>query len=96
MRFLELEDVAHGYRRPCIMDVKLGRQTWYPGADPSYIERCRARDAATMQAALGFRICGLQVHHSFFVMSCSSSMTLPNLTTDYLPCSAVNLAKALV
>ena len=63
-RFLELEDVAHGYRRPCIMDVKLGRQTWYPGADPAYAERCAARDAATMQAAVGFRICGLQVHHA--------------------------------
>ena len=69
-RFLELEDVAHGYRRPCIMDVKLGRQTWYPGADPSYIQRCRARDAATMQAVVGFRICGLQVHKTFsFLMS---------------------------
>ena len=61
---LELEDIAHGYRRPCIMDVKLGRQTWYPGADPAYAERCAARDAATMQAAAGFRICGMQVHAS--------------------------------
>jgi 1D-myo-inositol-tetrakisphosphate 5-kinase/inositol-polyphosphate multikinase len=61
-RFLvELEDVAQHYRRPSIIDIKVGYQTWYPGADPSYIQRCQVKDAQTTQAALGFKICGMQV-----------------------------------
>ena len=43
------------------MDVKLGFQTWYPGADATYVQKCRARDASSTQAAMGFRICGMQV-----------------------------------
>lgn len=58
---LELEDLARWYRHPCIMDVKVGRRTWYPQAEAAYIERCRAKDAATTQRALGFKICGMQV-----------------------------------
>lgn len=58
---LELEDVAQHYHRPSIIDIKLGHQTWYPGAEEGYIQRCQAKDAATTQAALGFKICGMQV-----------------------------------
>ena len=59
---LELEDLARGYRHPAIMDIKVGLATWYPAADAAYIERCRAKDAATTQASLGFKICGMQVY----------------------------------
>ncbi|KAL4424338.1 hypothetical protein ABPG75_001639 [Micractinium tetrahymenae] len=58
---LELEDLASAYRHPCIVDIKVGFRTWYPGADPAYIQRCRDKDASTTQAALGFKICGMQV-----------------------------------
>ena len=59
---LELEDLARWYQHPCIMDIKVGYKTWYPHAAPDYIERCRKKDAATTQAALGFKICGMQVY----------------------------------
>lgn len=58
---VELEDVAQHYRRPSIIDIKVGYQTWYADADPSYIQRCQIKDAQTTQAALGFKICGMQV-----------------------------------
>ncbi|KAL4431979.1 hypothetical protein ABPG77_000246 [Micractinium sp. CCAP 211/92] len=58
---LELEDLASAYRHPCIIDIKIGFRTWYPEADPAYIQRCRKKDASTTQAALGFKICGMQV-----------------------------------
>ncbi len=58
---MELEDVAQQYHRPSIIDIKVGFQTWYPGAEEAYIQRCQAKDAATTQAALGFKICGMQV-----------------------------------
>ena len=66
---LELEDVAQHYHRPSIIDIKVGYQTWYPGADESYIQRCQAKDAATTQAALGFKICGMQVCNSLTCVS---------------------------
>ncbi len=59
---LELEDVAKRYRHPSIIDIKLGFRTWYPTADQRYIDKCKAKDASTTQAALGFKICGMQVH----------------------------------
>ena len=58
---LELEDVAQQYHRPSIIDIKVGYQTWYQGAEEGYIQRCQAKDAATTQAALGFKVCGMQV-----------------------------------
>ena len=59
---LELEDLARYYNHPAIMDIKVGRRTWYPGADQAYIKRCATKDAATTQSALGFKICGMQVY----------------------------------
>ncbi|KFM27677.1 Inositol polyphosphate multikinase beta [Auxenochlorella protothecoides] len=62
---LELEDLARGYRHPCIVDIKIGYRTWYPEAgDEAYIARCKQKDAATTQARLGFKICGMQVWRS--------------------------------
>lgn len=61
---LELEDVAKRYRHPSIIDIKLGFQTWYPTADQRYIDKCKAKDASTTQAALGFKICGMQVYRA--------------------------------
>lgn len=39
--FLELEDLTRNYRRPSIIDIKVGFRTWYPSASQAYIERCR-------------------------------------------------------
>jgi len=64
---VELEDVAQHYRRPSIIDIKVGYQTWYPSADPSHIQRCQTKDAATTQAALGFKVCGMQVSPSLYI-----------------------------
>lgn len=58
---LELEDVARSYDRPAIIDIKIGRQTWYDDADEAYIERCKLKDSITTQGNLGFKICGMQV-----------------------------------
>jgi hypothetical protein len=39
--FLELEDLTRNYRRPSIIDIKVGFRTWYPSASQTYIERCQ-------------------------------------------------------
>lgn len=59
---LMLEDVGASYLQPCVMDIKIGHRTWYSCADERYIARARAKDQATTQASLGFKICGWQVY----------------------------------
>ena len=31
MTFIVLDDITRGMKKPCIMDVKIGLQTWEPG-----------------------------------------------------------------
>ena len=52
--------------------VQVGFRTWYHDADPCHIERCKLKDAATSQAALGFKICGMQVTCACPVCVCVS------------------------
>jgi len=61
-QLVELEDVTRHYKHPSIVDIKVGLRTWYAGAESSYIQRCKLKDAATTQAALGYKICGMQVY----------------------------------
>ena len=35
--------------------------TWYAQADDAYIQKCQRKDRATTSAALGFKVCGMQV-----------------------------------
>ncbi|KAK9822308.1 hypothetical protein WJX74_006000 [Apatococcus lobatus] len=65
VRMIEMEDLAGQYRHPSIIDVKMGFHTWYASGDARYIERRKAKDAATHQSSLGFRICGMQVYRNF-------------------------------
>jgi hypothetical protein len=58
---LELEDVARNYDHPAIIDIKIGKKTWYDEAEEAYIQRCKVKDSATTQGRLGFKICGMQV-----------------------------------
>ena len=60
---LVLSDVTLPYKRPSIMDVKVGHQTWYDGAAPEYIEKCKMKDNASTSSTLGFKVCGLQLYN---------------------------------
>lgn len=57
-----LDNAAYGYKRPNIMDVKLGRRLW---ADDAPLEKKRRFDkisAETTHHELGFRIAGIRVY----------------------------------
>lgn len=57
-----LENAAYGYKRPNIMDVKLGIRLW---ADDAPLEKRRRFDrisAETTHRELGFRIAGMRVY----------------------------------
>lgn len=58
---LVLENVLTGFKRPNIMDVKLGRRLWGDDAPPA--KRARLDDVAakTTSSTLGYRVAGMQI-----------------------------------
>ncbi|CAI5473590.1 unnamed protein product [Closterium sp. Yama58-4] len=62
--FLVMEDLTRNYTKPCIMDIKMGRKTWYEGAPQKYIDKCLVKDSTTTSGTLGYRVAGMQVQDS--------------------------------
>lgn len=59
---LVIEDIVSDYKKPSVMDVKIGSRTWYPEASEDYIKKCFKKDKESTSVSLGFRISGLQVY----------------------------------
>ncbi|KAG7308486.1 hypothetical protein JYU34_005696 [Plutella xylostella] len=60
--FLMMENITSSYTRPCVLDVKMG--TRQHGDDASAEKRSKqiAKCQASTSAALGVRLCGMQVY----------------------------------
>jgi 1D-myo-inositol-tetrakisphosphate 5-kinase/inositol-polyphosphate multikinase len=58
--YLQLEDVTRGYRKPCIIDIKIGKHTWDEQAGPEKQESERIK--VPVQDELGFRYVGAQIY----------------------------------
>lgn len=58
---IALQDLTFRFRRPCVLDVKMGRSS--AGEDASEHKRAdmMAKDAATTSHSLGLRVCGMHV-----------------------------------
>lgn len=56
-----LENVASGFKRPNVIDVKLGARLWAEDAPPSKREKLDAVSKETTSGSLGFRIAGMKV-----------------------------------
>lgn len=56
-----LENVASGFTRPNVLDVKLGARLWADDAHPSKRARLDAISKETTSGSLGFRIAGMKV-----------------------------------
>ncbi|KAK3588084.1 hypothetical protein CHS0354_012140 [Potamilus streckersoni] len=63
-KFIVLENLVHGYRHPCMLDIKLGTRQQRDDANCSPEKRKLLEDRCsnTTSATLGFRICGMQVY----------------------------------
>ncbi|WZN59643.1 inositol polyphosphate multikinase [Chloropicon roscoffensis] len=60
--YMKLEDVCKRYDRPCLIDVKIGYQTWCPRETEEHISRRIVKDRQTTTKTLGFKVCGMQVY----------------------------------
>jgi 1D-myo-inositol-tetrakisphosphate 5-kinase/inositol-polyphosphate multikinase len=56
-----LENVASGFRRPNVLDVKLGSRLWADDAPPAKRTKLDAVSRETTSSTLGFRIAGMKV-----------------------------------
>lgn len=56
--FLELEDVTAAFRCPCVIDLKIGAQTWEPSA--SAAKMAHERQKYPHGHKIGFRILGMK------------------------------------
>ena len=63
-RAVVLENLAYGYTKPCIVDIKLGRVLASPDAPKAKRDRLAAVAARTTSGSLGVRIAGMKVWRS--------------------------------
>jgi 1D-myo-inositol-tetrakisphosphate 5-kinase/inositol-polyphosphate multikinase len=58
--FIELEDITHPFKKPCIMDIKIGKVTYDP--DASEEKKHTESIKCPFQMEFGFRILGYRLH----------------------------------
>ena len=82
--YVLLEDFTRKYQKPSIVDIKVGFRTWSSEAGEAAILKCRRKDRETTSAALGFKVCGMQVfedacecYYKATKNWCKSNMTPP-------------------
>lgn len=63
-KLITLEDMCRHYRKPCVMDLKMGFTTVYDWAEESYKIKNRIKDADNTNSTVGFRVSGLQVYRA--------------------------------
>jgi len=57
-----LSNIAYGFQRPCILDLKLGAQLWDEGASLEKRARLDEVSNRTTSRDLGFRVAGMRVY----------------------------------
>uniref|UniRef100_A0AC34QUI1 Kinase n=1 Tax=Panagrolaimus sp. JU765 TaxID=591449 RepID=A0AC34QUI1_9BILA len=58
--FIELEDITYFFKKPCIMDIKIGRVTYDPVASEE--KKLTESIKCPFQTQFGFRILGYRLH----------------------------------
>ncbi|KAF1838046.1 inositol hexaphosphate kinase 3 [Decorospora gaudefroyi] len=57
-----LESITHGFKKPNVLDLKLGAQLWDDAAKPEKRARLDAVSQETTSGSLGFRIAGMRTY----------------------------------
>lgn len=61
LRHIVLEDLVYGFKKPCVLDIKMGKRQRKVGASPEKEKRQLEKSMKTTSHELGFRLCGCQV-----------------------------------
>jgi 1D-myo-inositol-tetrakisphosphate 5-kinase/inositol-polyphosphate multikinase len=66
--YIKMEDLTYKMERACVMDIKMGTQTWTD--DAFYLKKLQLqnKDQNTTSASLGFRITGMRVRSCLIMM----------------------------
>lgn len=59
--YIVMEDLTSPFRKPCILDIKMGTSSVGEDATPEKKESMRKKDESTTTVTLGIRICGFRV-----------------------------------
>jgi hypothetical protein len=62
-RYLVLQDLTYGYKRPCILDLKIGTRQHGINASAAKIKSKTKKVNSTTSKTLGLRVCGMQVYN---------------------------------
>jgi 1D-myo-inositol-tetrakisphosphate 5-kinase/inositol-polyphosphate multikinase len=57
-----LENITHGFKKPNVLDLKLGAKLWDEAAKPEKRARLDAVSSQTTSGSLGFRIAGMRAY----------------------------------
>lgn len=60
--YLVLGNLTRGFRRPCVLDIKMGTRQHGEDAPPAKAMSHAAKCAATTSLELGLRLCGMQIY----------------------------------
>jgi len=61
-KYIVIEDLTHGFAKPCILDIKIGRQSYGEDADESKKANMAAKDKKSTTWTLGARITAVKVY----------------------------------
>ena len=54
--YILMRDIAEGFERPAVLDIKLGKRTWELGANPEKVERMKRKCQQGTAKALKFKV----------------------------------------
>jgi len=63
-KYIVIEDLTHGFKKPCILDVKIGRQSYGEDASPEKKASMEAKDKKSTTWTLGARITAMKVYQT--------------------------------
>ncbi|PFH31781.1 inositol polyphosphate kinase [Besnoitia besnoiti] len=63
LRHIVLEDLVYGFKKPCVLDIKMGKRQRKVGASPEKEKRQLEKSLKTTSHELGFRLCGCQYYN---------------------------------
>jgi len=64
-QYIVLEDLTCGFKRPCVLDLKLGTRQHGLNASETKIKSKTAKVNSTTSKTLGLRLCGMQVYKPY-------------------------------